>query len=47
MPGVILTGGARRVAFARNSGSVVFLRGGDHRDFWKLDPEDRNRAPAD
>jgi serine/threonine protein kinase/Tol biopolymer transport system component len=40
MPGVILTIGARRVAFARNSGSLVFLRGGiDRKDFWKLDPK--------
>jgi len=40
MPGVILTIGARRVAFARNSGSLVFLRGGiDRKDFWQLDPE--------
>jgi serine/threonine protein kinase/Tol biopolymer transport system component len=40
MPGVILTIGARRVAFVRNSGSLVFLRGGiDRKDFWKLDPK--------
>jgi len=40
MPGLILTTGARRVAFARNSGSLVFLRGGiDHKDFWGLDPQ--------
>jgi len=40
MPGVILTIGARRVAFVRNSGSLVFLRGGiDRKDFWQLDPE--------
>jgi len=40
MPGLILTIGARRVAFARNSGSLVFLRGGiDRKDFWQLDPE--------
>jgi serine/threonine protein kinase/Tol biopolymer transport system component len=37
MPGLILTIGARRVAFARNSGSLVFLRGGiDRKDFWGL-----------
>ena len=40
MPGLILTLGARRVAFARNSGSMVFLRGGiDRKDFWQLDPQ--------
>jgi dipeptidyl aminopeptidase/acylaminoacyl peptidase len=40
MPGLILTIGARRVAFARNSGSLVFLRGGiDRKDFWELDPQ--------
>jgi hypothetical protein len=40
MPGVILTIGARRVAFVRNSGSLVFLRGGiDRKDFWQLDPK--------
>jgi len=40
MPGLILTIGARRVAFARNSGSLVFLRGGiDRKDFWQLDPQ--------
>lgn len=39
MPGLILTIGARRVAFARDSGSLVFLRGGiDRKDFWQLDP---------
>jgi serine/threonine protein kinase/Tol biopolymer transport system component len=39
MPGLILTIGARRVAFARDSGSLVFLRGGIGRqDFWQLDP---------
>ena len=39
MPGLILTIGARRVAFARNSGSLVFLRGGiDRKDFWQLNP---------
>jgi serine/threonine protein kinase/Tol biopolymer transport system component len=39
MPGLILTIGARRVAFARDSGSLVFLRGGiDRKDFWQLNP---------
>jgi serine/threonine protein kinase/Tol biopolymer transport system component len=37
MPGLLLTIGARRVAFARNSGSLVFLRGAiDRKDFWQL-----------
>ncbi|HXC76937.1 MAG TPA: LpqB family beta-propeller domain-containing protein, partial [Candidatus Acidoferrum sp.] len=40
MPGLILTNGARRVAFAHNSGSLVFLRGGiDRKDFWQLNPQ--------
>jgi Tol biopolymer transport system component len=40
MPGLILTIGARRVAFARNSGSLVFLRGAiDRKDFWQLNPQ--------
>jgi len=40
MRGLILTVGARRVAFARNSGSLVILRGGiDRKDFWRLDPQ--------
>ena len=40
MPGLILTTGARRVAFARNSGALVILRGGiDRKDFWRLDPQ--------
>ena len=40
MPGLLLTIGARRVAFARNSGSLVFLRGAiDRKDFWQLDPQ--------
>jgi dipeptidyl aminopeptidase/acylaminoacyl peptidase len=40
MPGLILTIGARRVAFVRNSGSLVFLRGGiDRKDFWQLNPQ--------
>jgi len=39
MPGLILTIGARRVAFARDSGSLVYLRGGiDRKDFWALNP---------
>jgi hypothetical protein len=40
LPGLILTIGARRVAFARNSGSLVFLRGGiDRKDFWQFNPQ--------
>ncbi len=40
MPSLILTIGARRIAFARNSGALVFLRGGiDRKDFWALDPQ--------
>jgi serine/threonine protein kinase/Tol biopolymer transport system component len=40
MRGLILTIGARRVAFARDSGSLVFLRGGiDRKDFWQLNPQ--------
>jgi serine/threonine protein kinase/Tol biopolymer transport system component len=40
MPGLILTNGARRVAFARNSGALVFLRGAiDRKDFWQLNPQ--------
>jgi serine/threonine protein kinase/Tol biopolymer transport system component len=40
MPGLILTLGARRVAFVRNSGVLVFLRGGiDRKDFWQLNPQ--------
>jgi serine/threonine protein kinase/Tol biopolymer transport system component len=40
MPGLILTIGARRIAFARNSGSLVFLRGAiDRKDLWQLDPQ--------
>jgi hypothetical protein len=31
---------ARRVAFARNSGALVFLRGGiDRKNFWQLNPQ--------
>jgi len=37
LPGLILTTGARRVAFARESGSLVFLRGDiDRKNFWQL-----------
>jgi hypothetical protein len=40
LPGLLLTIGARRVAFARNSGSLVFLRGGiDRKDFWQFNPQ--------
>ena len=40
MAGLILTIGARRVAFERKSGSLVFLRGGiDRKDFWELNPQ--------
>ncbi len=40
MPGLILTIGARRIAFTRNSGSLVFLRGAiDRKDLWQLDPQ--------
>jgi serine/threonine protein kinase/Tol biopolymer transport system component len=40
MAGLILTIGARRVAFTRDTGSLVFLRGGiDRKDFWELDPQ--------
>jgi hypothetical protein len=46
--GLILTIGARRVAFARNSASLVFLRGGiDPQEFLALESADRNRAAAD
>jgi Tol biopolymer transport system component len=39
MAGLILTRGARRVAFARSSGSLVILRGGvGHKNFWLVDP---------
>ena len=39
LPGLILTIGARRVAFARESGFLVFLRGGiDRKNFWQLNP---------
>jgi serine/threonine protein kinase/Tol biopolymer transport system component len=39
MASLILTRGARRVAFARNSGSLVILRGEvGHKNFWLLDP---------
>jgi Tol biopolymer transport system component len=37
IPGLILTTGARRVAFAHESGSLVFLRGGiGRKDLWQL-----------
>lgn len=40
MASLILTRGARRVAFARNSGSLVILRGEiGHKNFWLLDPQ--------
>jgi Tol biopolymer transport system component len=40
MASLILTRGARRVAFARNSGSLVILRGEiGHKNFWLLDPK--------
>jgi Tol biopolymer transport system component len=40
MASIILTRGARRVAFARNSGSLVILRGEiAHKNFWLLDPK--------
>jgi Tol biopolymer transport system component len=40
MPGLILTIGARRVAFARSSGSLVFLRGAiDRKNFWQFNPQ--------
>jgi Tol biopolymer transport system component len=39
MANLILTRGARRVAFERNSGSLVILRGEiGHKNFWLLDP---------
>jgi hypothetical protein len=37
---MILTLGARRVAFTRNSGSLVILRGSiGHMNFWLLNPQ--------
>jgi len=40
MASLILTRGARRVAFARNAGSLVILRGEiGHMNFWLLDPQ--------
>jgi Tol biopolymer transport system component len=40
MASLILTRGARRVAFARNSGSLVILRGGvGHKNFWMWNPQ--------
>jgi len=40
MASLILTRGARRVAFAPNSGYLVILRGGiGHKNFWLLNPQ--------
>jgi serine/threonine protein kinase/Tol biopolymer transport system component len=40
MASLILTRGARRVAFARDTGSLVILRGEvGHKNFWLLDPK--------
>jgi Tol biopolymer transport system component len=40
MASLILTRGARRVAFARNSGSLIILRGGvGYKNFWLWDPK--------
>jgi serine/threonine protein kinase/Tol biopolymer transport system component len=40
MASLILTRGARRVSFARNTGSLVILRGEiGHKNFWLLDPK--------
>jgi serine/threonine protein kinase/Tol biopolymer transport system component len=40
MATLILTRGARRVAFARNTGSLVILRGEvSHKNFWLLNPQ--------
>lgn len=40
MASLVLTRGARRVAFERNSGSLVILRGEiSHKNFWLLDPK--------
>ena len=40
MASLILTRGARRVAFAPNSGSLVILRGEiAHKNFWLLNPQ--------
>jgi Tol biopolymer transport system component len=39
-PSMMLTRGARRVAFAGDERSLVILRGGmDHKYFWRLDPQ--------
>jgi Tol biopolymer transport system component len=39
MASLILTRGARRVGFSRNTGSLVILRGEiGHKNFWLLDP---------
>jgi Tol biopolymer transport system component len=38
LPGLMLTRGARRVAFLRDAASLVVLRGGiGHKDFWLVD----------
>jgi hypothetical protein len=40
MASLILTRGARRVVFARSSGSLVILRGGlGHKNFWLVNPQ--------
>jgi serine/threonine protein kinase/Tol biopolymer transport system component len=40
MPSMVLTRGARRVAFARNSGSLIVLRGEMvHKNLWLVDPQ--------
>jgi Tol biopolymer transport system component len=40
MASLILTRGARRIVFSRNSGSLVILRGEiGHKNFWLLDPQ--------
>jgi dipeptidyl aminopeptidase/acylaminoacyl peptidase len=39
LPTLILTRGARRVAFVHNSGLLIFLRGEiRHKNFWSIDP---------
>ena len=39
-PNLIMTRGARRVAFLRQSGSLVILRGDiNHKNFWLMDPD--------
>lgn len=40
MPSLVLTRGARRVAFSRSTRSLVILRGEiDHKNFWLSDPQ--------